>query len=126
MNRTITTAAGALLATLTIAGCSDSDPTPAPTAPPGPAQMLADLDGGKRDTASYQTVLDKWAPKCTQTPRKLAAIANAVVEDLRKNGISDETEYSALVHLDQSMPGGAPKTDCTDIAAAYVTLREGR
>lgn len=87
--------------------------------------MLADLDGGIRDAASYQTVLDKWAPKCTQTPKKLAAIANAVVEELRKNGISDETEYSALVHLNASVPGGASKMDCTGIAAAYVTLREG-
>ncbi|MDU8998207.1 hypothetical protein [Streptomyces mirabilis] len=125
MNRTATTAAGALLAALTLAGCSGSDPTPAPTTPPRPAQMLADLDGGIRDAASYQTVLDKWAPKCTQTPKKLAAIANAVVEELRKNGISDETEYSALVHLNASVPGGASKMDCTGIAAAYVTLREG-
>lgn len=124
MNRTTITAAGALLAALTLAGCSSSDPTPAPTTPPRPAQMLADLDGGKRDTASYQTVLDKWARKCTQTPKELAAIDNAVVEELRKHGISDETEYSALVHLDQSMPGGTSKTDCTGIAAAYVTLRE--
>ncbi|MFE2684035.1 hypothetical protein [Streptomyces mirabilis] len=122
MNRTTTTAAGALLAALTLAGCSSSDPSPA--TPPSPAQMLADLDGGKRDTSSYQAVLDKWAPKCTQTPKKLAAIANATVEELRKHGVNDETEYSALVHLNQSMPGGTSKMDCTDIAAAYVTLRE--
>ncbi|MFF7881028.1 hypothetical protein ACH40F_07880 [Streptomyces sp. NPDC020794] len=122
MNRTLITTA-AVLTALILAGCSSSDPAPAAT--PAPAQQLADLDGGKRDASSYQTVLDKWAPKCTQTPKNLAAIANAVVEDLRKNGINDETEYSALVHLNASVPAGASKLDCTDIAAAYVTLREG-
>lgn len=126
MTKTVTTtAAGVLLAALTLAGCSSSDPATASATPPSPAQRLADLDGGKRDISSYQTALDALAPKCKQTPEQLAATANVMVEDLRKNGVTDETEYSALVHLNQSMPGGASKLDCTDIAAAYVTLREG-
>lgn len=125
MNRTLTLTAGALLAALTVAGCSSSDPTSTPAKTPSPAQQLADLDGDNRAPANYQTALDALAPKCKQTPKQLAAITYAAVEDLKKNGVNDETEYSALVHLNQSMPGTASKMDCTDIAAAYVTLREG-
>lgn len=125
MKRTLTATAAVLLAGLTLAGCSSSEPTPTPAKTPGPAQMLADLDGNKRDPSSYQTALDALTPKCKQTPKRLAAIANAMVEDLQKNGVTDETEYSVLVHLNQSIPGGAPKMDCQGIAAAYLTEREG-
>ncbi|MFB8182613.1 hypothetical protein ACFC8N_42820 [Streptomyces sp. NPDC055966] len=97
--------------------------TPAQTG--SPAQMLADLDGDKRDPSSYQTALDALTPKCKQTPKEIAAIANAMVELLRKNGVDDETDYSALVHLNQSIPAGSPKMDCQDIAGVYVTMREG-
>ncbi|MGW2692356.1 hypothetical protein ACWC3Y_10900 [Streptomyces sp. NPDC001296] len=123
MKRTLTTAATAGLAALLLAGCSSSDPAPAKT--PGPAQMLADLDGDKRDPSSYQTVLDALTPKCKQPPKQLAAYANAVVGLLKKDGVNDETDYSALVHLNQSIPAGTTKMDCQGIAAAYVTMREG-
>lgn len=43
---------------------------------------------------------------------------------LRKNGINDESEYSALTHLRDSTPAGV-KTKCEDVAAGYLALREG-
>lgn len=125
MRRTLTTATTAVIAALLLAGCSSSDPTTAPNKTPSPAQQLADLDGDNRAPSSYQTVLDELAPKCKQGPKQIAATANAMVELLKKHGITDETEYSALVHLNQSIPKGSPRMDCQDIAAAYVTEREG-
>lgn len=92
---------------------------------PGPAQMLADLDGNAHPAATYQRALDALAPKCTQDRKSIAGIGNATLEDLQKNGISDETELSVLEHLDESLPAGSPRTDCVSIAAAYATLREG-
>lgn len=125
MRRTLTTATTAVLAALLLAGCSSSTPTTAPNKTPSPAQMLADLDGDNRAPSSYQTVLNDLTPKCKQTPKQVAALTYAMVEDLQKNGVNDETEYSGLVHLNQSIPAGAPRMDCQDIAAAYVTEREG-
>jgi hypothetical protein len=134
MRRTTTTCL--LAATLTLlAGCSvpDSDsgssaPAPVEESPDGPrvssaAQKLADLDGGVRDAAQYQKVLDSWASRCKESERKLAGYAYATVDDLRKNGINDETQYSALVHLKGSTPAGS-KTKCEDVAAAYLVMRE--
>ena len=92
---------------------------------PGPAQMLADLDGNAHPAAAYQRALDALAPKCTQDRKNIAGIGNATLQDLQKNGITDETELSVLEHLNQSLPAGTPRTDCVSIAAAYATLREG-
>ena len=125
MNRPLTAATTTALALLILAGCSSSDPTPTPAKTPGPAQQLADLDGDNRSPSSYQTVLDVLKPKCKQTPKQLAAFAYAMVQDLQKNGVNDETDYSALVHLNQSIPAGTGKMDCQDIAAAYLVEREG-
>jgi hypothetical protein len=117
MHRTTTTLL--LAAVLTLAGCSSGgDPTPT-----SPAQKLADLDGNSRSVAEYQTVLDTWAGRCTESPEKLAGYAYATVEDLRKNNVTDETEYSVLTHLKDSTPAGM-KAKCEDIAAGYLALRE--
>jgi hypothetical protein len=117
MNRTAT----ALLAVvcLALAGCSSSgDPTPS-----SPAQKLADLDGGTHSVGDYQTALDAWAARCKESPEKLAGYAYATVEDLQKNSVMDETEYSALTHLKDATPTGL-KTKCEDVAAGYLALRE--
>lgn len=130
-----TLTATALLLALT--GClaeppTDTSSTPAPAetshaAPsshaPSAAQKLADLDGGARSAGEYQKVLDAWAPRCTEPPEKLAGFTYAAVEDLRQNGVNDETEYSALVHLRDSTPAGV-KTKCEDVVAGYLVLRE--
>jgi hypothetical protein len=94
-------------------------------ATPGPAKMLADLDTGRYPVGDYQHALDALAPKCKQDEQHIAGIANGTLEDLQKNGVTDETELSVLQHLDQSIPKGAPRMDCVSIAASYATLREG-
>lgn len=113
-----TTTALLAVAALALAGCSSSSP-----AEPGPAQKLADLDGNVRPADQYQKALDAWAARCTERPEQLAGYAYATVEDLRKNGVTDETEYSALVHLKDSIPAGT-KMRCDDVAASYLALRE--
>lgn len=101
-------------------------PNPATrAATPGPAKMLADLDAGRYPISDYQHALDALAPKCKQDEQHIAGIANSTLEDLQKNGVTDETELSVLQHLDQSIPKGAPRMDCVGIAASYATLREG-
>lgn len=103
-------------------------PKPSPAtraATPGPAKMLADLDAGRYPVGDYQHALDALAPKCKQDEQHIAGIANSTLEDLQKNGVTDETELSVLQHLDQSIPKGAPRMDCAGIAASYATLREG-
>lgn len=101
-------------------------PAPAAhTSTPGPAQKLADLDGNSQPVSVYQRALDSLAPKCTQDREHIAGIANATLQDLQKNGVTDESELSVLQHLGQSIPAGSSRTDCVSIAAAYATLREG-
>lgn len=114
---------------------SHSSPAPEPAKPspkphrkastPGPAQMLADLDGNSQPVSAYQRALDALAPKCTQDRQRIAGIGNATLQDLQKNGVTDESELSVLQHLNDSLPAGSPRTDCVSIAAAYATLREG-
>ncbi|MET9036959.1 hypothetical protein [Streptomyces mirabilis] len=92
---------------------------------PGPAQKLADLDGTGRPASVYQQVLDALAPRCTENRPHLTAVVNATLEDLQKNGVNDEDEFSVLQHLEQSVPAGNPRVNCASVAAAYATLREG-
>lgn len=107
-----------LLATaLGLAGCSST------LGEPGPAQKLADLDGRAHPTSQYQTALDTWASRCEETRETLAGYVYATVEDLRKNGVREETEYSALVHLKDATPSEVTMK-CADIAAGYLALRE--
>ncbi|MDF3300144.1 hypothetical protein [Streptomyces tropicalis] len=75
--------------------------------------------------ATIQSILDELKPKCTQTDEQMVPIATAMVRLLQEHGVNDESEYSALIHLNQSIPAGTPKMDCQSIAADYVTLREG-
>lgn len=132
MRRTTTVVLAAALLSLT--GCmgappddsstsTDAAPSAASSGAASAAQKLADLDGDVRDASSYQKVLDAWAPRCKETPDQLAGFTYAAVDDLQKNGVQDETEYSALVHLKDSTPAGV-KTKCEDVVAAYLTLRE--
>ncbi|GAA0705559.1 hypothetical protein GCM10010193_70810 [Kitasatospora atroaurantiaca] len=106
------------------AGCSllSDDQEPA-TPDPTPAQKLAALDGGNRPAADYQQLLNLWSPNCTQDQAELAGLTYAALEDLRKNGVTGETEYSVLAQLNGSTRAGTP-TDCKVVAAAYLVLRE--
>jgi hypothetical protein len=87
--------------------------------------MLADLDGLGRPASEYQQVLDALAPRCTESRPRLAAVVHATLQDLHKNGVNDEDQFSVLQHLEQSVPAGNPRVNCTSVAAAYATLREG-
>ncbi|MFJ8361395.1 hypothetical protein [Streptomyces sp. NPDC093984] len=91
---------------------------------PGPAQKLADLDGNGRPASEYQQVLDALAPRCTEDRPRLTAVVNATRQDLKKNGVEDEDDFSVLQHLEQSVPAGNPRVNCASVAAAYATLRE--
>ena len=85
--------------------------------------MLADLDGDQQPASVYQAALDALAPHCTQPVSDVAAIVHTTLDDLRKNGIRDETELSVLQHLAASVPAGQ-RMDCQGVAAAYLVLRE--
>ncbi|MFG2633448.1 hypothetical protein ACGFX8_05695 [Streptomyces sp. NPDC048362] len=98
---------------LALAGCSTATDT---LSAPSPAQKLADMDGDNRPASQYQRALDTWASRCNERPEKLAGYVYATVQDLQKNGINDETEYSALTHLRDSTPAGV-KMKCEDVAA---------
>lgn len=124
-------------AVLALAGCAlPSTPTtdsgsgdqaaPTTAAATSPAQQLADIDGGTRTVDDYQAALDHLSAKCTQDPAKVAGIVYATQADLQKNGVNDETEYTVMQHLDQSIPASAGKMDCTSIAASYAVLRESK
>ncbi|MEZ0064880.1 hypothetical protein ABIA32_000868 [Streptacidiphilus sp. MAP12-20] len=131
MRRTLTLAPAVLLA---LAGCAlPSTPTSSDQAPPAAdtttaapsaAQKLADLDGDSQPVTDYQAALQHLAAKCTQDLDKVAGIVFATQADLQKNNVKDETEYSVIQHLDQSIPASAGKMDCVGQAAAYATLRE--
>jgi len=107
-----------------------SSPPPAPPKPSptksSPAQMLADLDGDNHPAGDYQQVLDQLTPKCNEDEYTLASYVFATLADLRKNNIDDETELSVLQHLNESLPDIGQKTECKQIAAAYLVLREGQ
>jgi hypothetical protein len=91
----------------------------------GSAQKLADLDGTGRPADQYQQVLDALAPRCTEDRPHLAAVVNTTLEDLQKNGVDDEDEFSVLQNLEHSVPAGNPRVNCASMAKAYATLREG-
>lgn len=84
----------------------------------------ADLDGNGRPAGAYQQVLDALPPRCTEDRPRLTAVVNATREDLKKNGVDDEDEFSVLQHLEQSVPAGNPRVNCASVAAAYATQRE--
>lgn len=128
--RQAATPAAHTTATAVIASTSAAHPSPAVSYRAAPAvskeaRMLADLDGGAHPASRYEHALDALAPHCTESHYRLAAVTNATLEDLQKNGVTDESELSVLQHLKTSVPSTAGRTNCTSVAAAYATLREG-
>lgn len=90
---------------------------------PSPAQMLADLDNNDHPAGDYQQVLNQFTPKCKEDEFTLASYVFATLTDLRKKHINDETELTVLQHLNDSLPDMGGKTECKQIAAAYLVLR---
>jgi hypothetical protein len=110
-------------------------PSPSPTpAPPSidtssAAYKLAQYDLGSSpsasDVATYQTALDGLLPYCTEKDEmKLAGQIWASWQDLKKNGINDETNLTLISHIETSIPDSIKPTDCQGIMAAYLVLRE--
>jgi hypothetical protein len=140
MRRTLVSAAALLV--LTLAGCASSsstpsgDSAPAPVAAvpattaalPSPAQQLRDEDiaaGHGDDAAAYDSAFADLSAKCTEQGVPLANEMHATLGPLQKANINDETHLTVMQHVAASIPAGSPKMGCADIAAAYVTLREG-
>lgn len=122
--------AAVFLLPFALAACSSLASAPKP-APPSPAEALRAWDNINTRTANlgsvadYQAAFDKVTPKCTNDPSKLPAMVEATDAILVKGGVTDENGLSILGHLSDSIPAGAPAMDCTDILAAYATLRTG-
>ncbi len=89
-----------------------------------PASLLASRDGAG-DPGPYATALDGLGPSCTEDRVHLAGLADAGKLDLDKHGIH-ETRLSVLSGLQSSIQGALSfKTNCGQILAAYLLLREG-
>ncbi|MDF3301611.1 hypothetical protein [Streptomyces tropicalis] len=101
-------------------------PTGAPQASAaGPAQRLADLDGGGRPVAAYQQVLDALAPRCTQDLPHLAAVVDSTLRSLRKHGVDDEDRFGVLQQWEHAVPAGKPRADCAPEVHAWAARRAG-
>lgn len=98
-----------------------------------PAYNLAAYDLGHTPDAStvaqYQQALDGLQPFCLESEDKLAGEVWTSEKDLRRNGITHETNLTLLGHIRGSFqPSGphskSPQTDCLGILSAYLSLRE--
>ncbi|MFJ6084069.1 hypothetical protein ACIQI8_21960 [Streptomyces sp. NPDC092369] len=130
--------AAPLLLTSTACGAKDSDPhagstaaaTPSHTpathmsAPPGPAQRLADLDGDYRAADQYQQVLSALAPRCKEDPSHLATVVDTTQKALKHKGGTDD-EFGVLQKLEAWVPAGRPRADCASEATAYAAQANG-
>ncbi|MEV0205976.1 hypothetical protein AB0H97_12325 [Streptomyces sp. NPDC050788] len=92
------------------------------SAPPGPAQRLADLDGGLRPAEQYDQVLSALAPRCKEDRAQLVNVVDTTLKSLKKKAGADEEEdeFGVLQKLESVVPAGKPKADCASQAAAYA------
>ena len=86
--------------------------------------MLASLDNRPGDEELYRTQLDVLETKCVESRQGISDAAVGAQRYMRSKGI-DESLRSILTSMTESIPAGAPELRCTDIAAAFVTLRIG-
>ncbi|MEU3334319.1 hypothetical protein [Streptomyces sp. NPDC006668] len=100
-----------------------SPPATHTSAPAGPAQKLAALDGGLRPAEQYQQVLDALAPRCAEDRPHLTTVVDTTRKALRKKGV-DEDEFGVLQKLETWVPSGEPRTNCASRAASYVAQQE--
>jgi hypothetical protein len=92
------------------------------SAPPGPAQRLADLDGDLRPAEQYDQVLSALAPRCKEDRAQLVNVVDTTLKSLKKKAGADEEEdeFGVLQKLESVVPAGKPKADCASQAAAYA------
>lgn len=117
-----------LLLALLVAGCGGTSSQPQTQTP---AERLAAYQEGVSSVsvgdplvAQLAGQLDLLEQDCTETQDKLAAKVWASWTDLQKNGV-DETILSLIEHVRSSIPASLAPTDCAQIMAAYLVLREG-
>lgn len=103
-------------------------PPPAASPAPSVAHMLAQLDlnrpVSKADTRPYDRALRRLHGPCQNTPIRLSDNAVTAVRLLKAAGLS-ESNLSVLRNVRRSIPSGWPRSDCTSLFAAYVTIRKG-
>jgi hypothetical protein len=115
----------------------DPKPATAPSAQPSPSYTEADLefklasldaggivDGNDPILDEYAMALDSLETKCKEQRTLLGDYAEKANELLGKSG-DDESRLSIMRHVSKSVPSAAPKMPCSDVFAAYVTLRQG-
>ena len=136
--------AACALVLLAVAGCgssgtdsSGSTDGGAPTveatteAPADLASQLRDEDMSDGHvvaaTPDYQAAFATLQTRCSDSPARLALYVGNALHLLQSKGINDETRYTLLQHLADSVPASAgPPLNCQEIAGAYVTIRENK
>ena len=95
-----------------------------------PAYTLAAYDLGHAPDAStvaqYQISLDGLKPFCIESQEKLAGEVWTSEKDLRKNGITHETNLTLLGYTRSSFASSSPHkvTNCLGVLSAYLAVRE--
>lgn len=79
---------------------------------------------GGQAVAAYRAELDTLVGKCTNPTKDVTRFVENTYNLEVQNGITDETAFTLLQHLDQSVPDGT-KMGCQGVLGAYLTLREG-
>jgi hypothetical protein len=121
---------GRMLALLMVAGlllgCGDSDESSNSDAvssdsgsdDPGPAEMLAALDGARTESA-YQAQLSRLASACGMTPIEVADLA---VHASRNVAPEQGVSISISEMLDAIEQNAGGPVSCEEVAAATITL----
>lgn len=93
-----------------------------------PAYKLAAYDLGHAPNASteaqYQLALDGLKPYCIESEEKLAGEVWTSEKDLRKNGITQETNLTLLSYTRSSFPSNSRPTDCLGVLAVHLSQLE--
>jgi len=122
-----TLAALVVLAALAVGGC-DSGTSGGDTSSvqPSVAEKLATIEAnGPPDDAlveRFDRQLRALQTKCKDAPIRLSDYTVKAQQLLAKEG-EDESLLSIIGHVNQSIPGSAPRMPCDSVFAAYVTLR---
>jgi hypothetical protein len=77
-------------------------------------------------TPDYQAAFATLQTRCSDSPARLALYVRNALHLLQSKGINDETRYTLLQHLADSVPASAgPPLNCQEIAGAYA-IRENK
>lgn len=93
-------------------------------------KMATIQDGGYVDkgdplVSQFAQQLTALAPHCQEPVSRLGDFTVFIQGDMKKRAGIDEDLLSILTHVTGSIPAGLGRTKCSDIFAAYETLRIG-